>query len=48
MNGYFLKPQYARQHDGGNIICGPLQLNWYADGVRLHVTWPVRRTFVIA
>jgi hypothetical protein len=44
MRGYFMKPAFVRQSDGGNLIVGPFQLNWYGKGVRLHVTWPMLRT----
>ena len=48
MTGYWMKPSLARAPDGGNLIAGPLQLNWYNHGLRLHVTWPGRtRTFTL-
>lgn len=47
-NGYLMRPQFARHKGhGGNLIVGPFQLNWYGNGVRLHVTWPRSRTFVL-
>lgn len=46
MNGYWMRPQFVRSKadGGGNLIIGPLQLNWYGPGARLHVTWPTSRT----
>lgn len=40
MKGYWMKPNYVNGVDGGNLIIGPLQINWYGTGWRVYLTWP--------
>lgn len=46
MNGYWMKPSFYRCAQGGDLIIGPIQFNWYG-GFRIHLTWPVARTFTV-
>jgi len=35
--------QWARDKGrGGNLVIGPVQINWYGVGWRIHITWPVQ------
>ncbi len=43
--GYWMKPAFVNGPDGGNLIVGPIQINWYAKGWRIHLTWPHLRTW---
>lgn len=47
MNGYWKKPALHRSVEGGDLILGPIQINWYGNGLRVHVTWPVCRTLTL-
>ena len=41
MNGYWKKPNYFNSPEGGVLLLGPLQFNWY-NGFRVYLTWPGR------
>lgn len=47
MRGYWLRPQYVNTPDGGYLTAGPVQINWYNHGLRVHLTWPAQRTLSI-
>lgn len=47
MNGHWMKPSLTRTLDGGCLLLGPLQFNWYNQGFRIHVTWPFQRTLTL-
>jgi hypothetical protein len=47
MNTYWLKPTCTKVRDGGNLIAGPLQINWYNAGLRVHITWPIHKTITL-
>ena len=43
-SGYWMKPAIHRvrrdEGGGGDILLGPLQINWYGKGWRIYLTWP--------
>lgn len=45
--GYWMKPAYHRSVDGGDCLPGPIQVNWYNRGLRVHLTWPRLKTWTI-
>ncbi len=45
--GYWCKPQFIHTREGGNLVVGPIQINWYNRGLRLHLTWPRIHTFTL-
>jgi len=47
MRGWWMKPALHRSVEGGDLLLGPIQINWYGKGLRLHLTWPVLRTVTI-
>jgi hypothetical protein len=45
---YWMLPAFVHtKGSGGNLILGPLQVNWYSRGLRLHITWPFTKTFTL-
>jgi hypothetical protein len=40
MNGYMKRPAIHRSIEGGDLLLGPVQFNWYNRGFRIHFTWP--------
>lgn len=44
---YWKMPRYSNGLDGGDLLLGPIQFNWYNHGFRIHVTWPFSHTFEI-
>lgn len=52
--GYWLHPQVHGRPSGGWLAFGPLQVNWgtrrdlsMPTGLRLHLTWPFRRSLYL-
>lgn len=45
--GWWMRPTLHRSFDGGNLLLGPVQVNWYNRGLRVHVTWPTQKTFTL-
>lgn len=42
MHGYWKRPKLNRSIDGGDLLLGPIQVNWFNQGFRIHFTWPFR------
>lgn len=42
MHGYWHKPRLYRVAEGGDLLLGPVQFNWFNDGFRVHFTWPFK------
>jgi hypothetical protein len=42
MKGYWMRPRFHRDPQGGDLVVGPVQINWYGDGWRVYLTWPGR------
>jgi hypothetical protein len=42
MSGYWRKPRLYRVVEGGVLLLGPVQFNWYNNGFRVHFTWPFK------
>jgi hypothetical protein len=40
--GWWMKPRLYRSPEGGDLLLGPIQFNWFNDGFRVHFTWPFR------
>lgn len=42
MSGYWKAPKLTRHIEGGCLLLGPVQVNWYGEGWRIYLTWPGR------
>lgn len=38
--GWWMKPRLSRSLEGGDLLLGPIQFNWFNHGFRIHFTWP--------